>query len=345
MTASLDAKKFIMPLFDSLDPEMDAPPPVSEIEQPPVVSATPPRRVARSRGKNQLLQPFLKWAGGKRQLLPEIRKQIPAKFNRYYEPFIGGGAVLFDLQPKNGFINDFNEELANCYKVIKEKPDELLEHIKTHRNTEEYFYQLRGLDRQPEYENLTDVQRASRIIFLNKTCFNGLFRVNSRGQFNVPFGNYQNPSIADSVVVHAVSKYLNDNTIKITTGDFADAVKTAKKDDFVYFDPPYDPVSDTASFTGYSLDKFDRKEQERLKEVVDDLTRRKVKVLLSNSATDFIKKLYEHDYYVIDVIYANRNINSVGTSRGKVSEVLIRNKYDVRENDNKQLSLCPSKTP
>lgn len=341
MTTLRDAKKFVMPLFESLDPEMDDPFLVPEIEASPIV----PAKRGRSRAKNQLLQPFLKWAGGKRQLLPEIRKQIPAKFNRYYEPFIGGGAVLFDLQPKNGFINDFNEELANCYRVIKDQPDALLEHIKTHRNTETYFYELRGLDRQPEYDELSDVQRASRIIFLNKTCFNGLFRVNSRGQFNVPFGNYANPSIANNVVIQAVSKYLNDNTIEITTGDFADAVKTAKRDDFVYFDPPYDPVSDTSSFTGYSLDKFDRKEQERLKELVDDLTRRGVKVLLSNSATDFIKKLYEHDYYVIDVIYANRNINSVGTSRGKVSEVLIRNKYEVKEKDNKLLSLCPPKTP
>lgn len=336
MTTSRDAKPLIMPLFESLDPEMDAPSSV-EIEQP----STAPVKRSRARAKNQLLQPFLKWAGGKRQLLPYIREQIPAKFNRYYEPFIGGGAVLFDLQPKNGLINDFNEELANCYRVIKEKPTELLEDIKTHRNNEEYFYELRGLDRQPEFEELTDVQRASRIIFLNKTCFNGLFRVNSRGQFNVPFGNYQNPTIASDVVIQAISKYLNNNKIEITSGDYADAVKTAKKDDFVYFDPPYDPVSDTASFTGYSLDKFDRKEQERLRDVVDDLTRRGVKVLLSNSATDFIKKLYEHDYYVIDIIYANRNINSVGTSRGKVSEVLICNKYQVKEKVNTQPALCP----
>lgn len=310
--------------------------------EPQILPAAPSKR-GRARKKNQLLQPFLKWAGGKRQLLPYIREQIPSRFGRYYEPFIGGGAVLFDLQPKNALINDANVELANCYKVIKEKPEELLEDIKKHQNAEEYFYELRGLDRLPEFKNLSDVQRASRIIFLNKTCFNGLFRVNSRGHFNVPFGNYQNPLIVEDVVIRAISKYLNENEIQIINGDFSNAVKDAGNDDFVYFDPPYDPISDTASFTGYNLDKFDRKEQQRLKEIADDLTRRGCKVLLSNSDTDFIRELYRENYFILKVVYANRNINSVGTGRGKITEVLIRN-YEVKEKQTKLFPVCPPKT-
>ena len=319
MSDSRKNLSLILPLFDRIDPEMDEP--------PQVIPATAPARRGRTRAKNHLLQPFLKWAGGKRQLLPYIREQVPARFNRYFEPFIGGGAVLFDLQPTKANINDANAELTNCYQVIKDKPDELLEHIVTHENTEEYYYKLRGLDREPGFKDLSDVERASRIIFLNKTCFNGLFRVNSRGQFNVPFGNYTNPLIADKAVIKAVSNYLKKHDVQITTDDFADAVASAGKDDFVYFDPPYDPISDTASFTGYNLDKFDRAEQKRLKEVADDLTRRKCKVLISNSNTDFIRDLYKDDYFIIDVVYANRNINAVGTGRGKVTEVLIRN-YD-----------------
>lgn len=332
MSNQYNGAKISLPFFESTDTELD---------EPQIIPAATANR-GRSRIKNQILQPFLKWAGGKRQLMPEIRKQIPAKFNRYFEPFVGGGAVLFDIQPKTGLINDANKELANCYKVIKEKPEELLKDIQNHENTEDYFYKLRGLDREAEFNTLTDVQRASRIIFLNKTCFNGLFRVNSRGQFNVPFGNYENPLIVNHIVINAISKYLNDNNIEIINGDFSNAVKTATKGDFVYFDPPYDPVSDTASFTGYNLDKFDRNEQQRLKEVVDDLTRRKCKVLLSNSATDFIKELYEENYYIIDIVYANRNINSVGTGRGKVSEVLIRN-YKVIDKQKKLFPVCQPK--
>ena len=318
MSNSRNNLNLILPLFDQNNSELNEPPknvPIHRVER------------GRTRAKNHLLQPFLKWAGGKRQLMPYIREQIPAKYNRYFEPFIGGAAVLFDLQPTKANINDVNAELTNCYRVIKEKPDELLAHISTHENTEEYFYKLRGLDREPNFIDLSDVERASRIIFLNKTCFNGLFRVNSRGEFNVPFGNYINPLIANQSVIKAVSSYLKKQDVQITNDDFADAVADAKKGDFVYFDPPYDPVSDTASFTGYNLDKFDRTEQKRLKEVADDLTRRKCKVLLSNSDTEFIRDLYKNEYFIIDVVYANRNINSVGTGRGKVTEVLIRN-YD-----------------
>jgi len=285
----------------------------------------PPRQKALKR--NPLAQPFLKWAGGKRQLLSEIRKYIPKQFKRYFEPFIGGGAVLFDLQPKYGFVNDANKELINLYSVIKCTPDELIEHARKHRNTEDYFYDLRSQDREKGFKKLSDVQRASRIIFLNKTCYNGLFRVNSQGQFNVPFGNYTNPVIVDEVVIRAVSRYLNEAQITLTNCDFEAAVAGATKGDFVYLDPPYDPISDTSSFTGYSLGNFGKDEQERLKKVCDDLTKRKCKVIQSNSATDFIRGLYSDKRYTLIEVEANRNINSIATGRGKISELLILNNY------------------
>jgi DNA adenine methylase len=280
-----------------------------------------------------LLQPFLKWAGGKRQLLPEIRKYIPKRYNIYFEPFIGAAAVLFDLQPPTAIINDANAELINCYQMIKDKPEELIKAARKHRelNTKEYFYKLRGLDRKKEFQDLAPVERAARIIYLNKTCFNGLFRVNSNGQFNVPYGDYKNPSIVDEVVIRATSRYFNEMLIQISNDDFEAAVSGAERGDFVYFDPPYDPVSDTASFTGYDVNGFDKNEQRRLKKVCDELSKKKCKVLVSNSATDFIKELYsDKTQYTIIEVEANRNINSVGAGRGKVSEVLIYNNYDVK---------------
>jgi DNA adenine methylase len=273
--------------------------------------------------KNKVVQPFLKWAGGKRQLLPEIRKYIPKRINTYYEPFIGAGAVLFDIQPKKAVMNDINSELVNTYMTIRDNIDELVSDLQKHKNEPDYFYDIRDLDRKPEYQQLSDVERASRLIFLNKTCFNGLFRVNSQGQFNVPFGKYKNPNIVNEIVVRAVHNYLSKSDVKILNGDFADAVANAKKGDFVYFDPPYDPVSDTSSFTGYSLDGFGREEQERLRDLFVDLDKRGCKVLLSNSATDFIKDLYK-DFH-IEIVGATRSINSVASKRGKIDEVLVMN--------------------
>jgi DNA adenine methylase len=280
--------------------------------------------------RNDLVQPFLKWAGGKRQLLPVIRKYIPRRFNIYFEPFVGAGAVLLDTQPREALINDINEELVNCYRIIKNDTEGLITDTRRHQNTEEYFYRLRSLDRESTFQELSDVARASRIIFLNKTCYNGLFRVNSQGQFNVPFGNYTNPLIIDEVVIRAVSRYLNEAHIEPTSDDFEDAVSGAGRGDFVYLDPPYDPVSDTSSFTGYNLNSFDKDEQKRLKDVCDDLTRRRCKVLLSNSATDFIRELYsDTTRYTIVEVEASRNINSVPTGRGKIGELLVFNNYDV----------------
>ena len=275
--------------------------------------------------KNKLLRPFLKWAGGKRQLLPELRQYYPKRIACYYEPFLGAGAVLFDLQPKRAIVNDINSELMNTYRVIAHDVEALIAHLSRHRNEKEYYYELRDLDRSEKYQELTDIERASRIIFLNKTCFNGLFRVNSQGQFNVPFGDYKNPKIVDEVVLRATSQYLNANDIHLANVDFAEALQDATKGDFVYLDPPYDPASDTASFTGYNLDGFGRDEQIRLKAVFDDLSGRGCRVLLSNSATGFIKDLYCE--YKMEIIGATRAINSDATRRGKVDEVMVMN-YD-----------------
>jgi DNA adenine methylase len=273
--------------------------------------------------KKAILQPFLKWAGGKRQLLPIIREYVPKEYKTYYEPFLGAGAVLFALRPAKAVINDLNWELINCYRVIKDSLAELLTDLAKHKNDEDYYYQIRDLDRTGEFQNLSAVTRASRIIFLNKTCYNGLFRVNSDGQFNVPFGRYKKPKIVDEAVLRAVSSYLNKNDIQIMNKDFAAAVERAEKGDFVYFDPPYDPVSNTSSFTGYNLHGFSRDEQKRLRDVFRILDKKGCFVLLSNSATDFILDLYK-DYKVVTV-EANRAINSVPTGRGKVNEVLVMN--------------------
>ena len=276
-----------------------------------------------NREKNKLVRPFLKWAGGKRQLVPELMIYKPKKIERYYEPFLGAGALLLALQHKKAAVNDSNPELINCYKVIKESLEDLIVELKTHRNEEEYFYEVREWDRSEGYKEKSLVQRASRIIFLNKTCYNGLFRVNSQGQFNAPFGRYKQPNILDEAVLKAVSNYLKENEVIFTNLDFEEAVEGAKKTDFIYLDPPYDPVSSTASFTGYDINGFDKNEQKRLKKVVDDLNSRGCKVLLSNAYTDFIVDLYK-DYFQVKVS-ATRAINSNSLKRGKIDEILVMN--------------------
>ena len=277
--------------------------------------------------KNPLVKPFLKWAGGKRQLLPEILKYLPKNIgkNTYFEPFLGGGALLFELQPKKAIVNDSNGELINCYRVIQNQVEELIEILKDHkaRNSKEYYDDLREMDRLKEYSKFSDIQKAARIIYLNKTCYNGLFRVNSKGYFNVPFGRYKNPNILDEAVLRGVNDYLNQNTVIFLNTDFAEAVKDAKKGDFIYFDPPYDPVSNTASFTGYDINGFNQNEQRRLKQVVDELTKKGCNVMLSNSATDFILDLYKD--YTAKIVFATRSINSNVLKRGKINEVLVLN--------------------
>ena len=274
--------------------------------------------------KNKLVQPVLKWVGGKRQLLPEIEKYIPSTYKAYYEPFVGGGAVLFHLQPKTAVINDINSELINLYGIIKDDVEALITDLQRHRNESDYFYEIRELDRnKEEYGKLSDVERASRVIYLNKTCYNGLFRVNRAGEFNSPFGSYKNPNIVNEITLRAVSNYFNKSDIRFENTDFVQALEGIKKGSFVYFDPPYDPISSSASFTGYDKGGFDRAEQQRLKELCDSLNKKGVKFLLSNSSTDFIRDLYKD--YRIEIIKAKRAINSKGDSRGEIDEVLVRN--------------------
>ena len=278
-----------------------------------------------------VVRPFLKWAGGKRQLLPVIRKFFPLQYTQYYEPFVGAGAVLLALQPNHSVINDANSELINCYRVIKDNPQALIALCDRHQqcNSKEYYYQLRQQDREDSYQNRSLVERAARILYLNKTCFNGLFRVNSKGQFNVPYGNYSNPVIADPQVIMAVSNYLNCSQSEILLGDFETAVASATKGAFIYFDPPYHPLSNSSSFTKYSRNDFGEAEQIRLKAVCDRLSDRGCQVLASNSASQFIQSLYDDSRYEIVEVQANRSINAVGSKRGKINELLIHNRFDM----------------
>jgi DNA adenine methylase len=275
------------------------------------------------------LKPFLKWAGGKRQLLPEIlSKHLPPDFaslspKQYFEPFIGAGAVLLALQPSRATIGDQNAELVNCYQVIRDRLPELIDALQEHRNEAEYYYQVRQWDRQDDFDRRDEVVRAARIIFLNKTCYNGLFRVNNQGQFNVPFGRYRNPKILDTEALKAIHDYLRSAQVHINQGDFQETVRSAQAGDFVYFDPPYDPLTATASFTSYGAGGFDQAAQIRLRDIFVELHQRGCWLLLSNSDTEFIRELY--DGFAICSIDATRAINSNPLKRGKISEVLIKN--------------------
>lgn len=274
--------------------------------------------------KNKLVAPVVKWVGGKRQLLDEITPLLPKRITSYCEPFLGGGAVFFSIQPNKAIVNDLNEDLIMVYEVIRDDVESLLQSLKQHENTAEYFYEIRDMDRDKNvYRSMSKIERASRLLYLNKTCFNGLFRVNSSGEFNSPFGHYKNPNIVNEPVLRAVSHYFNTNSIVFCNEDFSETLKRLKKGAFVYLDPPYDPVSDTASFTGYNKGGFDKNEQIRLKQCCDELTQRGIKFMLSNSATQFIKELYEE--YEITIVRAKRAINANGNKRGAVEEVLIRN--------------------
>lgn len=287
--------------------------------------------------QNLLLQPVLKWAGGKRQLLPQLEKFFPKKFTTYYEPFIGGGAVLFHLQPTKAVINDFNEDLINCYICIKDNLDELIEKLKYYetKNDSDSYYEIRAIDRTEEYKNWSSVERAARLIYLNRTCYNGLFRMNSAGQFNSPFGSYKNPCICNEPVLRAINKYFNENEIEFRTGDFYDACIDAPKGSFIYLDPPYDQYDEQVNFVGYTKNGFSRDDQQRLKNMCDELIERGCYIMVSNSKTPFIVDLYsdttKYITYMINTVNARRNINSNAQKRGEVEEVLIIGKLDIKE--------------
>ena len=265
--------------------------------------------------------PIVKWVGGKRQLIFELLKNMPKSYNRYFEPFIGGGALFFELQPDNAYISDMNEELINLYQVVRDEVDELICDLQKHDISKEYFMEIRNVDRTEEYQNWSDVQKASRFIYLNRTCFNGMYRVNSKGEFNVPFGHYKNPRILDENNLVNCSNLLQG--IEIKHADFSEILKKVKKGDFVYFDPPYVPLSETSSFTSYTKEGFDIDMQFKLRDVCDELDTMGVNFLLSNSDTKLVNDLYEN--YNIKKVFASRQINANADGRGKITEVLVRN--------------------
>jgi DNA adenine methylase len=281
-------------------------------------------------------RPFLKWAGGKRALLPEILPRIPEFSGRYIEPFLGAGAVMLALPtdiPK--IANDFNSELISIYTSIRDFHEDLLRELKRHKNTSEHFYKVREWDRLPGYENRTSIQKAARFIYMNKTCFNGLYRVNSKGQFNVPYGSPKNPEIFNAEHLRRVSEILNgidlqgrksSPKVKFSSGDFRNVTSKAKRDDFIYLDPPYDPLTPTSAFVSYQKEGFGRADQLALRDEVVRLTEIGASVLLSNSDTPFIRKIYrESKLFKIESIQVRRAIGASAASRGKVGEVLITN--------------------
>lgn len=274
--------------------------------------------------KNKLVMPVVKWVGGKRQLLPVLTPLLPERFTTYCEPFIGGGAMLFWRQPQRAIVNDVNGDLIRMYEVIRYDIEALILELEKHKNESEHFYQVRDWDRDKEkYNSLSNIEKAARIIYLNKTCYNGLFRVNNAGEFNTPFGNYKNPNIANAPTLRAVSNYFREAEITFSCRDYADVLAEIPRGTFVYLDPPYDPVSDTANFTGYSRGGFCRDDQIRLRECCDDLTRRGIKFMLSNSSTEFIRGQYAA--YNITTVQAKRAVNSDAAGRGQVDEVVVRN--------------------
>ncbi len=278
-------------------------------------------------------QPFVKWVGGKRQLLKQFKEldlYPPDDFNptknTYYEPFVGGGAVFFDLRPQRAIISDLNLELITTYKVIKKDYKKLIAKLKEHqrKNSKEYFLKVRAQN----LNRLSDVSIAARFIYLNRTCFNGLYRVNSKGGFNVPYGKYDNPRIVDEDNLRKISRQLKG--VKILHQDYKKTIADAKKGDFVYFDPPYAPLSPTSSFTSYTKDGFGEQQQLELRDTFYKLHKKGCFVMLSNSNSDFINKIYgelkKKDKKIkITKLGANRMINSNASKRGKIKEVLVVN--------------------
>jgi DNA adenine methylase len=273
------------------------------------------------------LKPILRWAGGKRQLLPELKKRMPREYNWYFEPFLGAGALFFELQPEKAVINDVNPELINLYQVIRDDPKTLLYWLETLPNDENQYYIIRSWERGETWCGVSPGLKAARTLYLNKTCFNGIYRLNKKGQFNTPYGKHKHDPDWEPELIYSISAYLNKSLVNIYSTDFVDVVSTANEKDFIYFDPPYDPLTETANFTAYTVGDFNRSDQLRLYETFVNLTNRGVKCMLSNANTPFIMHLYRD--FKIEEIAARRSINSNGAARGlSVCEVIITN-YEV----------------
>ena len=272
-------------------------------------------------------KPFVKWAGGKRQLIPILSREFPQKYGTYYEPFLGGGAVLFHLLSQSPnqkcSVSDLNSDIVLAYVTIRDRVDELISSLKNYskkyfENKDSYYYKVR------EKEPKEQIEKTSRLIFLNRTCFNGLYRVNSKGKFNVPLGRYSNPNIVNEENLRAASNILQSKKISIKCRDFSSILDDAKKDDFVYFDPPYQPVSQTANFTSYTNRDFNLEDLKRLADLCNDLDSKGCKVVLSNSNTSEVKDMFDKSWQ-IKTIEANRAINSDSKKRTGHSELVIKN--------------------
>lgn len=273
-------------------------------------------------------KPFVKWAGGKRQIIPILHQNLPESFGTYYEPFLGGGALLFHiLTDKNGqkcSISDLNSDLVLAYTTIRDRIDTLISSLKSHeknyqKDSKSYYYSIR------ESNPRNEVEKTSRLIFLNRTCFNGLYRVNSKGKFNVPLGKYTNPNIVNEENLRAVSSILQTNRISIKCRDFESVLRDAKKGDLVYFDPPYQPVSSTANFTSYTTKDFTYDDLTRLAELCLKLDSKECHVLLSNSDSKEVSDIFAKNTWKITRIEANRSINSNSKKRTGHFELLIKN--------------------
>lgn len=274
---------------------------------------------------NSSVAPFVKWAGGKRQLIPQIRERMPEKYNDYYEPFVGGGAVIFDLLPVNALINDINKALINTYRTICNEPDAFLKEVNRLDNDmwedgKKYYYSIREYYNDKLMRSEYDVELAALFVFINKHCFNGLYRVNGKGLFNVPYNNSRRVSVDEDVII-ATSEYLRGVTI--IDGDFEQACKNAKKGDFAFIDSPYAPLNPT-SFESYTKEGFDIESHKRLAKLYDELTARGCYCMLTNHNTELINELYGNKDYKIDVVSVKRMINSDASNRVG-EEVIICN--------------------
>jgi DNA adenine methylase len=287
--------------------------------------------MTRSLIANATARPFIKWAGGKSQLLPALTQRLPQQFKRYHEPFLGGGAFYFHLYntgklTEGATLSDYNPELVLCYQVVRDQLDDLIEALQPHQQNRldpQYFHEVRSWDRQADFAQRSPVERAARTIYLNRTCYNGLYRLNKLGQFNAPFGYYKNPQICDVDNLRLASQALQYAELRVD--DFWQVSQRAQTGDFIYFDPPYVPVSTTASFTTYTGQTFGLDHQQRLADLFNSLQQRGIYGMLSNSSTPITHQLYQANGNTINIVMASRKINSIASKRGEIEEILVCN--------------------
>jgi len=283
-----------------------------------------PLVIDRTLYKPKIIPTFLKWAGGKSKLLDTFQKFFPEKIEEYYEPFVGGGAVFFYVKqvfkPKKTVISDVNKDLINVYLQVKNNTSELIKILKQYRekHSRDYYYHIRE---EFNSEKKPTLRRAANFIYLNKTCFNGLYRENSKGNFNVPIGSYKNPSIFDARILKKASELLQGTIIKCQ--DFGDIREEISENSFVYLDPPYHPLNGTSKFTSYTKEGFGKREQVGLSQFFEELNKKGSKAMLSNSDTDLIKKLYFN--FSINKVFTSRAINCKADGRGRISELVVTN--------------------